>query len=305
MAIFRQVHISFWNDVKVIEEMTPEDKFFYLYLLTNPHTKQIGVYQLPKKVIGFEMGYSIETINSLMERFENHHKVIKYNKETREIAILNWGKYNLNNAGKPVQDLLVKEIEDIKDIELIREVIKKVQNQKLKDFLYNVLTNNKNKKNVKVDGASTLRITDSQQGVIEKEILEDKKEEVRKINTSNVACTQRDTLCRQEQQQQEKEQQKEQEQQQIEYLKSFLINFKESEIKLALKVAKNDAAVVREKYNLIKSNSNIKNVVGALVTAIKEDWEPHKSNSNFTNYEQRNYDFQNLEKKLLGWDQYE
>ncbi|PEZ81277.1 chromosomal replication initiator DnaA, partial [Bacillus cereus] len=46
MAIFRQVHTSFWNDVKVQEEFTPEDKYFFLYLLTNPQTKQIGVYQI-------------------------------------------------------------------------------------------------------------------------------------------------------------------------------------------------------------------------------------------------------------------
>lgn len=48
MAIFRQVHTSFWNDVKVQEDFTPEDKYFFLYLLTNPQTKQIGVYQITK-----------------------------------------------------------------------------------------------------------------------------------------------------------------------------------------------------------------------------------------------------------------
>ena len=32
MAIYRPVHVTFWQDPKVIEEMTPEDKLFYLYL---------------------------------------------------------------------------------------------------------------------------------------------------------------------------------------------------------------------------------------------------------------------------------
>ena len=44
MAMFRKVHTEFWTDPKVLEEMTPEDKYFMLYLLTNPNTTQIGIY---------------------------------------------------------------------------------------------------------------------------------------------------------------------------------------------------------------------------------------------------------------------
>ena len=32
MAIFRKLHTAFWQDAKVIEELTPEDKFFFIYL---------------------------------------------------------------------------------------------------------------------------------------------------------------------------------------------------------------------------------------------------------------------------------
>ena len=49
MAIFRKLHTAFWQDAKVIEELTPEDKFFFIYLLTNPATTQIGIYQITKK----------------------------------------------------------------------------------------------------------------------------------------------------------------------------------------------------------------------------------------------------------------
>ena len=48
MAIFRKLHTAFWQDAKVIEELTPEDKFFFIYLLTNPATTQIGIYQRSK-----------------------------------------------------------------------------------------------------------------------------------------------------------------------------------------------------------------------------------------------------------------
>ena len=54
MAIYRHVHVEFWKDPKVLEELTPEDKLFFIYLLTNPNTTPIGVYKITKKQIAFE-----------------------------------------------------------------------------------------------------------------------------------------------------------------------------------------------------------------------------------------------------------
>jgi len=58
-------------------------------LLTNESTTQIGIYQITKKQIAFDMGYSMESAGALHQRFRDHHKIIKYNEETREIAIKN------------------------------------------------------------------------------------------------------------------------------------------------------------------------------------------------------------------------
>ncbi|PFW92250.1 replication protein [Bacillus pseudomycoides] len=139
MAVYRPVQVSFWQDAKVIEEMTPEDKLFNLYLRTNPCTTQIGVYQITKKQMAFDLGYSMESINALLDRFENHHKLVKYNPETRELAIINWGKYNLNRGGKPIEDCVRKELDGVTDISLISLVTPKVKNDKIRaifeDFL--------------------------------------------------------------------------------------------------------------------------------------------------------------------------
>jgi len=88
---FRLVYTEFWEDPKVMEEMTPEDKYFYLYLLTNPNTNMIGVYRITKKQMAFDLGYSSESINSILDRFINFHKLIIYNDKTREICIKNYG----------------------------------------------------------------------------------------------------------------------------------------------------------------------------------------------------------------------
>lgn len=134
MATFRMVHTEFWNDPKVIEDMTPEDKYFFLYLLTNPNTTQVGIYQITKKQMAFDMGYSIETINSLLDRFINHHKLIKYNPQTREIAIKNWGKYNLRRGGKPMLDCVSSELKEVKDTSLISYVSANVENKSIREI---------------------------------------------------------------------------------------------------------------------------------------------------------------------------
>lgn len=139
MAIFRKVHTEFWKDPKVLEEMTPEDKYFMLYLLTNPNTTQIGIYSISKKTIAFELGYSMESVTSLMDRFINNHEIIKYNEDTRELAIKNWGKYNLNRAGKPMEDCVRSELKQVKDTSLIAYVGKLVKSSNLK-ALYDTYT---------------------------------------------------------------------------------------------------------------------------------------------------------------------
>ena len=137
MAIFRKVHTEFWTDPKVLEEMTPEDKYFMLYLLTNPNTTQIGIYSISTKTMGFELGYSLESVNALMDRFINRYKLIKYNNKTRELAIKNWGKYNLNRGGKPVEDCIKSELDKVKDSSLIDYVSENIENSRLKDIYLN------------------------------------------------------------------------------------------------------------------------------------------------------------------------
>jgi hypothetical protein len=173
MAVYRQVHVSFWQDPKVIEEMTPEDKYFYLYLLTNPSTTQIGVYSITKKQMAFDMGYSIESINCLLERFQTYHKVIRYNKETREIALLNWGRYNFNRGGKPVEDCVKKELKQVKDKSLLELVMQKIENERIKKLFTDALNDSSDDT---LDDSSTIRGQEKEEDKKEKQEKEQSKE---------------------------------------------------------------------------------------------------------------------------------
>jgi hypothetical protein len=110
------IQTSFWTDAKVMDEMTPEDKYFYLYLMTNPHTKQCGCYEISKRQISNETGYNLQTVERLIDRFENYLCVIFYNEETREIFLTNWHKYNWTKSPK-VMSCIKKEMQNIKSDE--------------------------------------------------------------------------------------------------------------------------------------------------------------------------------------------
>ncbi len=143
MSKFRQIQTSFWSDTYIQEEMTAEDKYFYLYLMTNEFTTQIGIYSITKKQMSFDLGYSLESVQALLQRFETYHKLIKYDTETREIILLKWAKNNLNLGGKPVQDLIKKEISQVNNKEFLFLMFENCPENSLKNFIASLLQENK------------------------------------------------------------------------------------------------------------------------------------------------------------------
>lgn len=105
-AIYRNVRLSFWTDNKVIDEFTPEDKYFYLYLLTNPQTNLCGCYEISYKSMSEDTGYNKDTCLRLLKRFDEVHNVIKFNESTKEILILNWHKYNWSSSAKTITGVM-------------------------------------------------------------------------------------------------------------------------------------------------------------------------------------------------------
>lgn len=125
-AVKRIVSTSFWTDSKV-DEFTPEDKYFMLYLLTNPFTTQLGIYELSVKQAAFQMGYSQEAVMALIDRFQNKYHMILYSKKTGEVALLNYLRHSIVKGGKPVEDCIRKDLLNVKDKSLITEVFKHIE----------------------------------------------------------------------------------------------------------------------------------------------------------------------------------
>ena len=62
MASYRNISMDFWTDSKVVDDFTPEDRYIYLYCMTNPHTNLCGCYEVSIKQIANETGYNNDSV---------------------------------------------------------------------------------------------------------------------------------------------------------------------------------------------------------------------------------------------------
>lgn len=164
MAIYRNISMNFWTDTKIVDEFSPEDKYFMLYCLTNQYTNLCGCYEISIKQMTRDTGYNEETIMKLLDRFNSKYGVIEYNKENKELYIKNWFKYNWTKSEKLDKPLL-EEIKSIKTVDFKEKLIE-IYNKRdtvsipyiypmhttVSDTVYNNInnnTNNKKERNIK------------------------------------------------------------------------------------------------------------------------------------------------------------
>ena len=165
MGIKRIVDTAFWTDPK-LDEFSPEDRYFWLYLLTNPFSKQLGIYEISIRQAAFQMGYSIDAFNVLLDRFENKYRVIRFSKDTNEVAILNFLRHSVMKGGKPVEDCIRKEMTLVKNKQLIdivfsrlhgrddlNETVEKIINEYIKEKDIHIDNDNDNE-NERTQGVS-------------------------------------------------------------------------------------------------------------------------------------------------------
>ena len=124
MAVYRNISLTFWTDNKVTDDFTSKDKYFFLYLLTNPHTNIIGCYEISLKQMSNELDIKINEVEELIDRMQTIHKTIIYSKQTKEMFIKNWYRYNWTKSSK-LQKPIIENIKKIKDLEL-KKLLKEI-----------------------------------------------------------------------------------------------------------------------------------------------------------------------------------
>ncbi|MEI4831711.1 DnaD domain protein [Bacillus sp. FJAT-53711] len=128
MAVYRNVQMNFWQDDFVLD-LTPEERYFYIYLLTCSKTTQCGIYPLPKRLAEMETGYNRETVEKLLQRFIDYGKIL-YDAETKELYILNWVRYNpVTNAN--VEKCVLRELKTVKNKKFVHMFLQKCLEEEL------------------------------------------------------------------------------------------------------------------------------------------------------------------------------
>lgn len=94
----RSVNTRFWDD-PFIEELNPSEKLLFLYLITNPLTNLLGIYEITIKRIAYDTGLNQETIRKGLERFATIRKAYFIK---NYIILPNWIKNQNLNANMKV-----------------------------------------------------------------------------------------------------------------------------------------------------------------------------------------------------------
>jgi len=328
MAKYRQLYTEFWSDSFVLE-LTPEEKYFYLYLMTNTKTTQCGVYEISKRTIETDCGYNRETVEKLIKRFCDYKKIL-YSDDTKELMIINWIKYNVPNSQnviKCVQNELLK----VKNNEFVKILFDKCQGAGLdvekifENHIVGGVFDSSSAKDraalkaytIKVDdlqGACKALVSNKEEVISNKQEVINKKEEEEVINKKETFIKNNSATATDD-----------------ESLKNLIKIFEENihvisplEYEKILEFAKhvtNDVILMAIEEAVVynaKTMQYISKIINSWISqgikttegvkAYQKKWSNKKINSvsqnvkkgGFCDFEQRNYDYEALEKKLLG-----
>lgn len=125
MAYQRPIHTGIWTNKKFHDKLSVNDKMLFVYLLTNNHVTQLGVYELPSYIIVGETNLTENDVKDSLAKLEELN-MIKYSEETNEVAIISYNKYSLLVGGKVAQSCFNNIENDVKDKTLLLPVYEKL-----------------------------------------------------------------------------------------------------------------------------------------------------------------------------------
>ena len=101
MARYSKIYNSIWSDPEV-EELSNEGKLLYVYLLTCPIGSSAGYFRLPVKQVAIDLDMTKATALELLTQEQG---LWKYDKETSQVFITNYLKYNKLGGSKQMSNL--------------------------------------------------------------------------------------------------------------------------------------------------------------------------------------------------------
>ncbi len=117
---YSKIQRNFWETDEA-REMTPEEKYFWMYLQTNANVNTLGCYAFRMRKAMDETGYNRETIEKLLQKMEQVLRIL-YDEGTKEVFLLHWAEGNWNKKTATLRALAA----DLKEIQskTLKETVK-------------------------------------------------------------------------------------------------------------------------------------------------------------------------------------
>jgi len=115
MATHRYISTTFWDDAW-IQGLEPDEKFIYLYLMTNPLTSISGVYKITDRRISFDTGHDEDKIKTVLERFGAERKAIRMGEY---IILPSWPKHQSWETMPKIKQGIINDLDQLRDEELL------------------------------------------------------------------------------------------------------------------------------------------------------------------------------------------
>lgn len=117
---YSKIERSFWETDEA-RELTPEEKYFWMYLQTNANVNTLGCYAFRMRKAMDETGYNRETLEKLLQRMEQVLRIL-YDEGTKEVFLLHWAEGNWNKKTATLRALAA----DLKEIQskTLKETVK-------------------------------------------------------------------------------------------------------------------------------------------------------------------------------------
>lgn len=112
MSDYQQVYRKFWTDIKVQEHMSPNDRYMFIYLLTNPLCNILGCYEIGFKHIEIETGLTHDEAVAAVNNLVDLH-IIDYCFDCNEVLIFNYAKHNWSASPK-LDGCILRELPNVK-----------------------------------------------------------------------------------------------------------------------------------------------------------------------------------------------
>lgn len=120
----RPVNETIWLDSKIKDKLQNWEKYLFIYLLTNSHLEQVGIYEITFNTISYETGLTHEQVTRGMKKLEEV-ELISYDDNTNEVAILNYLKHSILGGGKPYEKCFYNLGKKVKSRDLLIKVYNK------------------------------------------------------------------------------------------------------------------------------------------------------------------------------------